>query len=280
MMILASLDPRASAIGPIETVTNSTIFAVVLVAAIVAFVQLALKTVHLVPAGAQNFLEWLVESIYAALEGIVGHHMIRKVFPLLCSLFIFIVASNWSGLLPGIGTVGWGSEHEGVFHVTNPLLRPANADLNTTLALALLFMGIWLVWTLQEVGVAGFLKHMFGPKGLTSVKGKPLWLLSLVVLLNVFLVLVFLLVGVIEVVSILSRAISLPLRLYGNVFAGENLLHEMGALSDNMLATIVISLPFYGLEILVGLLQGLVFMLLCAVYIQLSTTHDEGHEKH
>jgi F-type H+-transporting ATPase subunit a len=280
MMIFVALDPKASAIGPFDSITNSTVFAMVVVAAIVAFVQLSLRTVHLIPAGAQNFLEWLVESVYGLLEGIVGHHMIRKVFPLLCSLFIFIVASNWSGLLPGVGTIGWGVHTENGFHIVDSLFRPTNADLNATLAIALLFMGIWLFWTLREVGAGGFIKHMFAPKGLMSVKGKPLWLMGLIVLLNLFLVGVFLMVGVIEVISISSRAISLALRLFGNVFAGENLLHEMGAVSSHPVLATLISLPFYGLEILVGLLQGLVFMLLCAVYIQLSCTHEEGHEDH
>lgn len=263
--MLASISLKAEAIGP-EWFTNSTLFSIAVVAALVIVVQVGVRKLSLVPSnGMQNFFEWVVESLYATFEGVVGKHMIRATFPLLGSIFIFILVANWSALLPGVGTIGFGEQSEGHFHVTLPLLRPSNADLNTPLAITLLFMLCWLYWTIRELGVVGFLLHLFGPKG--GLKGT----------LKILLLPIFFAVGVIEVVSILLRNISLPIRLFGNVFAGENLLHAMGGVAGEYLSVLV-SLPFYGLEILIGLLQALVFTLLCAVYIKLSTTHeDEDH---
>ena len=102
--------------------------------------------------------------------------------------------------------------------MTAPLLRPANADLNMTLGMALFFMAWWLFWTIQEVGVIGFLKHIFAPKG--GLKG-ALWFALLPL---------FAFVGVIEMISIAIRPVSLSFRLFGNMYAGETLLHTMSAL--------------------------------------------------
>jgi F-type H+-transporting ATPase subunit a len=151
----------------------------------------------------------------------------------------------------------------------HPLLRPTNADLNMTLGMAAVFMLCWVWWTLRETGPVEFLKHTFLPKG--DVTG----------ILKFFLIFIFFFVGLIELISIAFRLLSLSMRLFGNIFAGENLLHTMGGMGDKLpgpladLSSILLPLPFYFLEILVGLIQALVFMLLCAVYIQLSTTHEE-----
>ncbi|NRB44842.1 MAG: F0F1 ATP synthase subunit A, partial [Verrucomicrobiales bacterium] len=143
-----------------------------------------------------------------------------------------------------------------------------------TLGIAALFMVIWVWLTVKEIGVWGFIKHTFGPKG--GLKGKMLMII----------VPIFLFVGVIEIISIGLRPVSLSLRLFGNIFAGENLLHVMGRLGEILgagpilawITSWIIPLPTYFLELLVGGLQAMVFALLCAVYIQLSTTHDEEEE--
>jgi len=267
MFLIASVNPKADPFPGFSWFTNSTMDAVLVVAAIVLFVQLATRKVSVIPTPAQNFLEWLIETVYAALESIVGKHMIRQVFPLLCSFFLFILVANWSALLPGVGTIGWGESVQGHFEVTTPLLRPANADLNMTLALTSLFMVYWLYWSIKENGLVGFLLHIFGPKG--GLKG----------FLKYLLMPIFFGVGLIEVISIASRGISLPIRLYGNIYAGKSLVHAMSEIAGPWWG-ILISMPFYVLEILIGLLQALVFMLLCAVYIQLSTAHEEGEHSH
>jgi F-type H+-transporting ATPase subunit a len=253
--------------------TSSILVTIIVTIAIVVLSRHATRSMQIVPTGSQNLFEALVSGLYDMFEGIVGKHMIRHVFPLLASLFIFILAANWFGLLPGVGTIGFGKiigPAHSLSNVEYPLLRPASADLNMTLAMALLFMVLWLYWTLRELGAKGFIIHTFGPKG--GMKG------SAAIILTLF---IFIPVGFIEIVSILFRPVSLSLRLYGNIFAGESLLHAMGSLGDKLPApvayalSILLPLPFYFLELLVGVLQALVFALLCAVYIQLSTSHDE-----
>lgn len=262
MNMLAKVNIYAEPVG-IEWFTNSMVFAIGIVVAIVLAVQIGLRQPKLIPSGFQNFFEWVYESLRDILEGIVGKHMIHKTFPLLLTLFLFILIANWSALIPGVGTIGWGHEVDGYFHLTEPLLRPANADLNMTLAMALFFMVVWLYWTLREVGLMGFVRHTFEPKG---VKGVLYWLLFPV----------FIGVGLIELVSIGFRALSLPLRLFGNIYAGKSLVHEMAGIGG-FLTSALVSVPFYLLELLIGLIQALVFVLLCAVYIGLSTQHEESH---
>jgi F-type H+-transporting ATPase subunit a len=238
---------------------------------IIWFARKATRQLSVVPGPTQNFFEALVQGLYDTIEGIVGHHMVARVFSLLATLFIFIIVSNWFALLPGVGSIGWGLETPQGFEVTTPILRPTTADLNMTLAMATVFMVFWLYWSISEVGLKNFLVHIFGSKG------------GLTGIMAVLLIPIFLFVGVIEVVSIAFRPVSLSLRLFGNVFAGENLLTTMITLGKSLglpewLAypmSIIVPIPFYGLELLIGLLQAAVFMLLCAVYIQLSTSHDE-----
>jgi len=233
---------------------------------------------QLIPSGAQNLFEAVVETLYDTLEGVVGQGMAKRSFSLLASIFIFILFSNWFGLFPGVGSIGWGERVSGIlpvniFHVNIPVLRPTTADLNMTLALSAVFMVLWLYWSISEVGVKGFINHIFGVKG--GLSG----------VMALFLFPIFVFVGLIEVISIVFRPVSLSLRLYGNIYAGESLLTTMLTLGQEfhfpawlaVISSIVLPIPFYFLELLVGLLQALVFMLLCAVYIQLSTSHDDDH---
>jgi F-type H+-transporting ATPase subunit a len=252
--------------------TNSFVFTVIVTGLIIIVARSATRKMDLVPKGAQNFIEALVETLYDTFENIVGRHMIAKVFPVIATLFIFICAANWIGLVPGVGTIGWGKPGPGLFSLTEidrPLLRPADADLNMTLGMAIMFMILWLFWTLRDVGLLGFLKENFAPKG--QVGG---WL-------GPFLIVIFLFVGCIEILSILLRPVSLSLRLFGNIFAGETLLHTMTTLGLglpvplNWIAGILFPLPFFFLELLVGVLQALVFSALCGVYIRLSTHQPE-----
>jgi len=229
---------------------------------------------ELIPRGSQNAFEAVVAGLYEMLEGIVGKHMIARTFPLLATIFIYILTANWFGLLPGVGTIGFGPKSGplAISEVTTPILRPASADLNMTLAIALLFTVIWIYWTFRVTGPVAYFKELFGPKG--GVTG----------ILKMLLVPIFFFVGIIEVISIAFRPVSLSMRLYGNIFAGENLLHTMSSLADALplpiayLCSVILPLPFYFLELLVGVIQALVFMLLCAVYIQLSTTHEAEGE--
>jgi len=246
-------------------ITNSMLVTWIVALALILFARIATGNMQEVPTGAQNFWEWLVESLHDFLEGIIGPELVKKTFWFFATIFILILFTNWFGLIPGVGTIGWGVQGEHGFVVTRPLLRGGNADMNMTLAMALVFFACWTVWALQSNGLGGFVLHLFGPKGETSG------------LLKVLMIVVFAAVGVLEVVSILFRPVSLSFRLYGNIFAGENMLESMSDLVPGL--GWLIPVPFYFLELLVGLVQALVFMLLTCVFTLLICTHEEGHEK-
>jgi F-type H+-transporting ATPase subunit a len=243
-------------------ITNSMLVTWIVAAILIVFARLATRQMDQVPTGAQNFLEWLVESLYSFLEGIIGRDLVAKTFWFFGTVFIFILAANWAGLVPGIGSIGWGHYTPDGFVLEQPLLRGANADVNMTLAMALVFFACWIVWGLREQGALGFLKELFAPKGESSGA------------LRVLLVVVFFAAGLLEVVSILFRPVSLSFRLYGNVFAGENMLETVAAIPA---IGWLVQVPFYFLELLVGIVQALVFMLLTAVFTLLICQHHEEH---
>jgi F-type H+-transporting ATPase subunit a len=260
------LSPKAVEIGRVFglPVTNSMFVSWVVALGLIVFARVATRRMNEVPGGAQNFLEWLVESLYGFLEGLLGPHLVGRTFWYFATVFIFILSANWLGLVPGVGTIGWGHSTPQGFRVEQPLLRGANADVNLTLAMALVFFACWVAWALREVGPVGFAKELFAPKG--ESEG----------VLKVVLVVVFFVVGCLEVVSILFRPVSLSFRLYGNTFAGENMLDTMSRLVPGL--GWLLPVPFYFLELLVGLVQALVFMLLTAVFTLLICQHEaEGH---
>lgn len=262
---LPAAAPRIFEVGFFQ-VTNSMVVTWAVALVLIFGAQFATRNLRAVPEGAQNFWEWLVESLHDFLEGIIGPDLVKQTFWFFATLFIFILTSNWFGLIPGVGTIGWGHPDASgaLTHISNPLLRGVNADLNMTLAMSMVFFTCWTFWALKSNGVGGFLMHIFGPKGETSG------------VLKVLMIVVFLLVGVLEVVSILFRPVSLSFRLYGNIFAGENMLETMSALGGASLGWLL-PIPFYFMELLVGLVQALVFMLLTAVFTLLICTHEEGH---
>src|SRR5262245_21789048 len=188
-------------------VTNSMLVTWIVAACLLVFAQTATRQMQQVPTGAQNLLEWLVESLYRFLEGLLGRHLVDRTFWYFASVFIFILAANWFGLIPGVGSIGWGHDANGPFVIDRPLLRGANADVNLTLAMALIFFVCWIVWAVREDGVGGFLAELFAPKGESTGA------------LRVLLVVVFFAAGCLELVSILFRPISLSFRLYGYCFA-------------------------------------------------------------
>jgi F-type H+-transporting ATPase subunit a len=249
------------------SVTNSMFVTWLVAAGLIVFAQIATRKVKAIPSGIQNFWEWLVESLYNFLEGIIGPQLVRKTFWFFATIFIFILFVNWCGLIPGVGTIGWGHHDpvNGIFHVDRPLLRGGNADLNMTSAMALIFFVLWFVWAIQANGIGGFFMHIFGPKGETTG------------FLKVMMVVIFFLVGWLEIISILFRPISLSFRLFGNIYAGENMLESMSNIVPAL--SWLIPIPFYFLEVLVGMVQALVFMLLTAIFTLLIASHEPGHEK-
>jgi F-type H+-transporting ATPase subunit a len=250
-------------IGPLA-VTNSMVVTWIVAALIIICAQLATRKITPVPKGLQNFWEWLVESLHNFLEGMIGRDLVKKTFWFFATIFIFILALNWFGLLPGVGTIGWGHyQANGAFKIDRPLFRGANANLNLTFAMASVFFVCWMIWAVQANGFGGVIKHIFGPKG--DTKG----------LLKVLMIFIFFIVGWLEVVSILFRPISLSFRLFGNIYAGETMLEAMSHVVPSL--AWLIPIPFYFLELLVGFVQALVFMLLTAVFTLLIAQHEPGH---
>ena len=255
-------------------ITNSMVTSWVVSLLIIFVVRLLVRKPELVPTRGQLIVESVIGGLRDIVEPIVGRKVFFPAFWLLSGLFVFILVNNWMGLLPGVGTL-YGKDEHGHWVA---LIRPGNADLNMTFALAAVANVAWIYFILRFAGPRAIVKDWFGNK---ANKGELHWGMFY------FLAVIFLLVGVIEVISILFRPISLCFRLFGNVYGGESLLHSMffmgqklGApdwLSNVMMG--VVPVPFYFLEVLIGLVQALVFMLLVSVYIGLLCNHGEedGH---
>ncbi len=250
-------------------VTNSMVTTWVISLVVIIAVRLIVGVrPRMVPTKLQSVLEIAVEKLYGMTESIVGKRAIGLAFPLLFSLFLYILIMNWSSLFPGVGTFGMYDEHG---HLTY-FFRPATSDLNTTLALALVAVIGWVFLAFRYSGVKGVAHEVFGNKAdKRSVPAALYW----------FLGLLFLAVGVIELISYVFRPVSLTFRLYGNVFGGETLLSNMFGLSSVLGLPLegffrcALALPFYFLELLIGFVQALVFMLLTSVYIGINVNHSE-----
>ncbi len=267
--------------------TNSMLYTVIVMAVIVLFFALATRRMSLVPKGAQNFGEAVVEFLLGITEGTAGRRVGRRIFPLIATLFIFIITANWSGLLPGVGTVGHcvaepqatsGSSGyviktaapqplpsqqqpaptgglpkpncpEGTAFV--PYLRAVNADLNTTLAMALIAVVVVQVAGVAAHGFGGYLKELVTPWPLAPL----------------------------HIVGELARVVSLSFRLFGNIFGGEVLVTVMYVLLGTAFVgfgTVI----FLGLELLFGFIQALLFSLLTLVYISIAVAgHGGGDHK-
>jgi F-type H+-transporting ATPase subunit a len=245
-------------------ITNSIITSWVVAAVLIVIIRLAIGRPKLVPGRGQAIVEFLVQGIYDLTAPIVGPKVAKPTFPLLIGLFTFILIQNWSGLFPGVGTVYMIDHKTGHWM---EFVRPSNADLNGTGALAIVAIVCWFYFIMRYAGPALVLKDIFGNKAdkneVPAVIYYPLFL-------------VFFLIGIIELVSIIFRPISLSLRLFGNVFGGESLMHAMSGMQKWGLPA-----PFYVLELLIGFVQAFVFTLLVSVYIGLICNHgDEPHDDH
>ena len=238
-------------LGPIH-VTNSMLTTVLVVLFISALAFWLSRGMSLVPGRRQNFLEAIIEALLGLVEGAAGTRVGRIILPLIGTLFIYIIAANWFALLPGIGTITWAAVHNGETE-NFPLLRAPNSDYNMTLAMALLVIVIVQVAGFAAHGIGGHLKEFRNPLNIVD--------------------------------ELFARPLSLSVRLFANVFAGEVLITVMLALSYVVVSRIlvpvslVIPAVFVALEIFFGLIQALVFALLSLIYITLAVGgHNTGHE--
>lgn len=217
----------------------------------------------MIPDKGQAIVENLLEGIRGTIQPIVGKRMVGPTFPLLLGFFVFILIQNWSGLVPGVGTFGHYDEHGHLVYY----FRPGNTDLNMTLALAVISFLAWLFYVIKYAGFKVIFYDLFGNKASKSDVPSVVYYALFAIFFGV---------GLIEVISILLRLISLSFRLFGNVFGGENLLVNISGLFGYILPV-----PFYFLELLIGLIQAFVFTLLTAIYIGLICNHgEEGDHAH
>lgn len=278
--------------GP-DWLTNSMITTLVVDIIIILMAILATARMKLIPSGWQNVMEMVIEALYGLSESIAGRYA-RRFFPWVATIFLFVLISNWSGLIPGVGSIGY--EHHGATpsieagehalavdrqlamadgslvlvepaagvaqeeaeeeHATFvPLFRAPSADLNMTFALALVVMVMVQVWGVRELG-GNYFRKFYNVSG----QGAMRWI-------NAF-------VGLLELISEFSRILAFGFRLFGNIFAGEIVLATMA-----FLIAFLLPIPFYVLEIFVGFVQALVFMMLALVFFTMATI-SHGHDEH
>jgi len=227
-------------------VTN-TLLDTLFVDALILLGIFALRKISLIPGFFQNAIEYIVEGFYS-LTSSISPKYVSKIFPYFISFFIFILLVNWSGLIPGFSTIG-------LFHISDgkkefiPLLRAATSDINTTLALSLVSLVATHIMSIQAVGLKDYLGRYFS--------FNPIYLF----------------VGLLELVGEITKLISLSFRLFGNIFAGEVVI---GTISN--IFAFIAPLPFLALEVIVGLVQSLVFAMLTMTFMAILTTSHKGGE--
>ncbi|MGZ3666624.1 MAG: F0F1 ATP synthase subunit A [Ktedonobacterales bacterium] len=251
--------------------TNTLLLSVICGAIVIAFFLIATRRPKIIPGRVQNLVEWVFQGLLNLCEEVAGKENGRRFFPIVASLFLYILLCNWTSVIPGIDTIGMktteipgceGVASQGIFltgHYSNcvtPWLRPPTTDLNFTIALSILTVVMTQVYGFRVLGwrlqIGRYLTLKEGPIGL--------------------------LVGVLEFFLELLRVLSLSFRLFGNVFAGDVLLLVMSFIGVGLA-----SIPFYFLELFVGFIQAFVFAFLTLLFFTLGTTahgHDEPEEHH
>jgi F-type H+-transporting ATPase subunit a len=248
-------------IGPLP-VTNSMVTSWFVALVLIVSIRLAIRRPKLIPSRSQAVVENLVQGMLDLTAPIVGPKVAKPTFPLLIALFTFILIQNWSGLFPGVGTIYMVDHKSGSWM---ELIRPGNADMNATLALSIVAFCGWFYFIMRYAGPVFVLKDIFGNKA--DKKETPA-----VIYYPLFVI--FFAAGLIEIISIGFRPVSLSFRLFGNIFGGENLMHAMSGIEKWGLPA-----PFYFLELLIGFVQAFVFTLLVSVYIGLICNHGDEHQE-
>ena len=233
--------------------TNTLVMAWIVILVLVLLTVVVRKKLRMVPKGAQNLIEWIFEQALTLMDSVTASRALSyKFFPVVMTIFLFVLFSNLIEIVPGLGTIGLWEEHEGR-RIIVPFIRSSSADLNVTLAIA-----ITSVLATQILGIAVLGGIKYAGKFLV-----PPWKAPYIV--GTF-------VGLLELVAEMAKVVSFSFRLFGNIFAGEVLLTV--AL---FLVPYIVPLPFLLLEIFVGLVQAVVFSMLTLVFMKMAIT---GHEEH
>ncbi|MDD5140970.1 MAG: F0F1 ATP synthase subunit A [Verrucomicrobiales bacterium] len=251
-------------------VTNSMICTWIVAGLILVIVRVTTWKLSEVPGRGQNVMEALIEGWQDLMGNVLEPKVVKWVFPFAMTFFIFIVISNLTDLLPGVGSIGFVHEKPGAFlsvaHVGTPFFRPPTSDANLTVAMAGIFFVMGLYWAVRSNGFWGLIKHTFGVQVETNKYA------------YVPLMLLFIFIGIMESFSILFiRPVALALRLYGNIFGGETML-TMAMSQKSVFMAILLALPGYFFETVVCLLQAFVFAMLSVAFVgTMCPSHDEEH---
>lgn len=238
----------AETIGHIGSfpITNSLLTSWIASLLLIVIAIIVRVSLRVTPNGAQNVVEIVVDFLIDQIKSVFGSFdEAKKYFPLLATIFLFVLTNNWLGILPGVGTIGF---HE-VVHGKEafiPLFRSGNADLNTTIALAFIAVFCVQIFGILAIGLGKYLGKFFNFTNPINFA-----------------------VGLLEIVSEISRIISFSFRLFGNIFAGEVLLMVIA-----LLVPYVVPMPFYVIELFFGFIQALVFTMLTIVFIRMATLKE------
>ena len=226
-------------------VTNAFLDTILVDGIIIGLIVTVKKRLSLVPGKLQTIVESLISEFYSITESVAGKNAL-KIFPFFMTFFIFILLANWTGLIPGVTAIGIKEGHELI-----PLLRPATSDFNVTLGLALVSVVATHILSIKTVGIADYLSRYFSLNPI-----------------NLF-------IGFLEIISEITKIISLSFRLFGNIFAGEIVLGTVSTMF-----AVLFPLPFLMLEVVVGLVQALVFSMLTMAFMAILMTphHSESKE--
>lgn len=247
------------------SVSNSLLNSWLVVLVVLVFGLIIRKKIKLIPRGIQNAFEVVFEAFLNIFDGVTGSRKKSLKFaPLVLAFFFFILLNNWLGMFPGVGSIGQVIK-EGEELIFIPYFRGATADLNTTLALATIGVVLSHIFGVIAVGGWNYLNKFINIKAFLEIPKK---IVKEPTILLVNPIKAF--VGVIEIISELAKIASLSFRLFGNVFAGEVLLAAMSAI-----LAFGVPIPFMFLEIIVGLIQALIFAMLILTYLTVATTAEE-----
>jgi len=237
------------------------------------------KTEALIPHGFQNFMEWVIEGIYGLVKDVAGTWAPRF-FPIVMTIFLFVIVANWTEIIPGFSSIGWlehphevnsagyvangswltgelaANAHDG--YIVVPFFRPPSADLNFTMALALVAVVLSQYFGLRARRF-DYLRHFFDFSGFKEG--------AVIGFVQFF-------AGLLEIIAELAKIISFSFRLFGNIFAGDILLAVVA-----FLIPYIASLPFYGLEVFVGFIQAVVFMMLTLIFFAVAVSGHGAEER-
>jgi F-type H+-transporting ATPase subunit a len=255
------------------TVTNTIITSWVTIIVLGLFVWAVTRRTRLIPSRLQSLVESALEWLLNFCVDVAGEKNGRRFFPLVTTIFLFVIANAWIALIPGFGSITWTVTEGGTTHVY-PLLRGANTDINFTLALALVSFVFVTYMGISQSGLS-FFKQFVNVGRLGQGLGQLLRGKLKSGIGGLFMGGIDAFVGGLEFVGYIMRIVSFMFRLFGNMLGGEILLLMMLFLMPWLLA-----IPFYGLELLVGTIQALIFAGLTLVFATMAVTSHEHEETH